>query len=206
MWQQNTFSVASSRLQWPGWTDWHIPYVPQIAAIPIVVMAAILAGHFVVSYGQGTPPPPRVLNALYAIFIAGWFIWLIAVGRHVVGSAEKPNILIGGIGIAARFLFPLCLMFSSTMVSGILDFRHGASKWVQAIAARDQTVRQAVAREPGRRTRADQCPPVADFLGRSRQRSRQLAQRVLREVLRSQADLCDPTPSLSAAPALKGIQ
>jgi len=129
----------------PDWSNWELPWVPQTVAIPIVLTIAVFGGFFLISYAQGTVPPPRILNILYAIFIIGLFLWLVVIGGHVTGSVEKPNTLVRGINIAAGIFFPISLIMSPTMILGITELRHVVLPWERAWVEREEIIRKAVA-------------------------------------------------------------
>ena len=129
----------------PKWSDWKLPYLSQAAGIPIVLAVAVFGVFVLISYAQGIAPFARVLNILYAIFIAGWLLWLVAIGRLVAGSLESKNALLRGINIGAGLLLPLSLIIAPTTASGIRDLKYVMANWHRAVVDRDQVVRLAVA-------------------------------------------------------------
>jgi hypothetical protein len=128
----------------PEWLRWELPRVAKAVAVPIVTLLVVVGAYFLVTLGEGQVPPDRVLNVLFATFIGGWLVWLVAVAPHIPANVEAQNALIHGINIAAGVLFPLSLFLSPTMTSAVRDFRD-TLKWERAIAERDNSVRKEVA-------------------------------------------------------------
>jgi hypothetical protein len=128
----------------PRWVHWNLRPVPLVLIVPIVFTAAVLCGHFFVSYAQGTAPPNRVLNVLYALFICGWFLWMVTAARYIAQSFEASSPLMQAISVVAGIAFSFSLIMSPNVITGVVELRYFAVKWSREVAARDQLIRNEV--------------------------------------------------------------
>jgi hypothetical protein len=109
---------------------------PAIIIVPLLSATAVFAGHFALILAQGTPPPGRAMNFLYALFLFGLVLSLIPLGAYISDAVKHPNNFVSGINVAAAILLPLSLVLSPLGVKSIFEFRDFALSWKRELGVR----------------------------------------------------------------------
>ena len=121
----------------PEWTTWKLPLPGPLSsmavAVPMIALAAVTGGAFVVAFAQGMDVPPRVLNLLYATLIIGWVASLIPaaglIGAHVqtLGQTpvqtpgQTPGPIFRAVNLGAAILLPVTLLIAPNTLQSVND-------------------------------------------------------------------------------------
>lgn len=118
-------SSARVRRLRPAWLE-RAPALWQ-ALIPLVWIG-ILAGSFLAGgWALGRGLPFRVMNALYLVFLLGWFLTVVAYTRWAGSEARPPSA--PALRTASALVLALGLLFSTNLKLGVRDLAKG---WAQA--------------------------------------------------------------------------
>ena len=133
----------------PEWTSWKLPLPGPLSAMavtaPLIGLAAVVAAMFAVSFAQGTEPPARVTNLIYAALIVGWIAALVPIGCLAGTDSETPGPLLRGIHTVAALLLPVLLLIAPTTLRAAVDLPAIATQWRPQLNARYQEIRGRVA-------------------------------------------------------------
>lgn len=131
----------------PSWTQWTLPrWLPPIwVVLPLIVLAAVLLGHFSVTFAQGQGAPLRVLNLDYAVLMIGWLVCIVLLSALAAPSLREPTPLLRGLNIVAAIMLPLSLVFSPNVMTGLADLKMTAADWRPAIEARNAYLHERAA-------------------------------------------------------------
>jgi hypothetical protein len=133
----------------PEWTSWKLPLPGPLSSMavmtPLIGLAAVLAAMFTVSFAQGTEPPARVTNLIYAALIVGWIAALVPIGRVAGSDSETPGTLLRGINTGAALLLPALLVIAPTTLRAAADLPAIATQWRPQLDARYREIAQRVA-------------------------------------------------------------
>ncbi|MEP7209999.1 MAG: DUF6056 family protein [Alphaproteobacteria bacterium] len=134
----------------PEWITWKLPLPGPLSSIavlaPIAALGAVLAGMFAVSYAQGSPPPGRVKDELYAFLVIGFLGSLIPLIALARSDADNPGPIVRGINFAACILLPLTLLIAPVTLRAAAELKPVATSWRPLMAERDHLLREAGAR------------------------------------------------------------
>jgi hypothetical protein len=149
----------------PDWISWKLPlpgpFSSMTVMVPILTMAAVIAGFAITVYAQGHEAPGRVRDIMYATFIGGWVASLIPLTALVSDTVSGDCKLRRPLQTGALALFPVLLLIAPNTLYDIRDVPGIIRDWRPALQARyanlekraaagetDIVVAQAVSTDP----------------------------------------------------------
>jgi len=130
----------------PAWVDWKLPlpgpFSRMAAVVPLIGLSAVILGTFAASFAQGGDPPPRVMNLLYAVMVAGWVASLIPIGA-MIGEASATQVpLLRAVNLGAAVLLPVTLLIAPVTLRAVNDIPVIVKDWRPALSARANEIQQ----------------------------------------------------------------
>jgi hypothetical protein len=131
------------------WTGWKLPLPGPLSSMavvaPLIGLIAVVALTFAVAFAQGTEPPGRVTNLIYAALIIGWVGALAPIGRLAGADSETPGPIMRGINIGAAILLPVTLLIAPVTLKAAADLPAIATQWRPQLEARQQEIMKRAA-------------------------------------------------------------
>jgi hypothetical protein len=133
----------------PAWVDWKLPLPGPLSrmavVVPLIGLSAVMLGTFAASFAQGRDAPPRVMNLLYAVLVAGWIASLIPIGA-MIGEASATQVsLLRAVNLGAAVLLPVTLLIAPVTLRAVNDIPVIVKDWRPALSARADEIRQKLA-------------------------------------------------------------
>lgn len=133
----------------PAWVDWKLPLPGPLsrmaAVVPLIGLSAVIAGTFAATFAQGSDSPPRVMNLLYAVLVAGWFASLIPIGAMIGDDSSRQGPLLRAVNLGSAVLLPVTLLIAPVTLKAVNDIPLIVKEWRPALNARADEIKQKLA-------------------------------------------------------------
>lgn len=126
----------------PAWLN--LPGMPWKWILPLASAAFLLATFFIPAYMVGPGLPVRTMNGIYVLFVACWFVCLLAWTQGGAPAPALPRRQSARLGGAGLLLFALGLLASPSFFEGTRDVRDRLPAWDAAMQERYASLRAAI--------------------------------------------------------------